>query len=79
MKKVSITTLADELPRQLREAAREQIVITRNGKPIGVLIGFKSEDDWFDYQLENDPRFQRRIARARRQIRAGKGQRIEDV
>ena len=31
---------------------KEEIVITRHGKPAGVLIGFESEDDWFDYRLE---------------------------
>jgi hypothetical protein len=31
-------------------------VITRHGKPAGVLIGFESEEDWFDYRLEHDAR-----------------------
>ena len=34
---------------------------------------------WFDYQLENDPRFLERIERARRSLRSGKGVRLEDV
>jgi hypothetical protein len=55
------------------------IVITRHGKPAGVLIGFKSEDDWFDYGLENGPRFLRRIEEARKSLRAGKGIRLEDI
>jgi hypothetical protein len=29
----------------------------RHGKPAGVLIGFESEQDWFEHRLENDPRF----------------------
>jgi hypothetical protein len=40
----------------LREAADGDIVITRHGKPAGVLIGFKSDDDWFEYRLQNDSR-----------------------
>ena len=63
----------------LRLAAREEIVITRHGKPAGVLVGFADEDDWFDYRLENDPRFLKRIAQARESLRAGKGVRLEDV
>lgn len=51
----------------------------RHGKPAGVLIGFQSEGDWFDYRLENDPRFLRRIERARKSLRAGLGIKIEDV
>jgi hypothetical protein len=41
--------------RYLGEAETQQIVITRPGKPAGVLIGFESQDDWLDYRLENDP------------------------
>jgi hypothetical protein len=54
-------------------------VITRHGKPAGVLIGFESEDDWFDYKLEHDPRFLRRVECARRSLRAGLGVRLEEV
>jgi prevent-host-death family protein len=69
----------DDLSRFLREAARQEIVITRHGKPAGVLIGFESEDDWFEYRLETDPRFLRRVARARASVRAGRGVRLEDL
>jgi len=31
----------------------------------GLLIGFASEEDWFDYRLEHHPEFLRRIAEAR--------------
>ena len=56
-----------------------QIIITRHGKPAGVLIGFETEDDWFDYRLENDPRFLKRIEAARTSLRLGRGVKIEDV
>jgi hypothetical protein len=54
-------------------------VITRHGKPAGVLIGFGSDEDWFDYRLENDPEFLRRVDRARAALRAGRGIRLEDL
>ena len=54
-------------------------MITRHGKPAGVLIGFESEEDWFDYRLENDPRFLKRIESARASLQAGKGVRMEDL
>ncbi len=56
-----MSEIKDDLSRYLREAGKQEIVITRHGKPAGVLIGFESEDDWLDYRLENDPRFLRRI------------------
>ncbi len=79
MKKAALATVKDDLSRYLHVAEREEVLITRHGKPAGLLIGFASEDDWFDYRLENDPRFAARIARARTDLRAGLGTRIEDV
>lgn len=73
MKKVALADVKDHLSRYLRDAAREEVVITRHGRPAGVLIGFETEDDWFDYRLENDPRFLARVARARASLRAGRG------
>jgi prevent-host-death family protein len=54
MKEVPLSEIKDDLSRYLREAERENIVITRHGKPVGILIGFESEDDWFEYRLEHD-------------------------
>jgi prevent-host-death family protein len=79
MKTVSISEVRDDLSKYLRLAEKQGIVITRHGKPAGVLIGFADEDDWFDYCLENDPRFVKRIADAREDLRAGRGIRLEDV
>jgi prevent-host-death family protein len=79
VKQVSLSEIQNDLSRFLREAEGEENVITRDGKPAGVLIGFGSEDDWFYYQLENDPRFLRRIEQARKSLREGEGVKIEDI
>lgn len=79
MKKVALSMFKDDLSRYLRLAEREEVVITRHGKPAGVLIGFKSDDDWFDYRLESDPRFLTRIEAARESIRSGRAVRLEDA
>ncbi len=79
VKKVPLSEVKDDLSRYLREAEDREVVITRHGKPAGVLIGFASEDDWFDYRLENDARFLARIEKARKSLRAGQGIRLEDV
>ena len=79
MKEVPLSEVKDDLSRFLREAEKQEIVITRHGKPAGVLIGFESEDDWFDYRLENDPRFLQRVEQARQSLRAGLGVKLEDV
>jgi prevent-host-death family protein len=79
LKRVPLSEIEQDISRFLREAEGEEIVIISNGKPAGVLIGFRSEDDWFDYQLENDPRFFRRIEQARKSLREGRGVKIENV
>lgn len=79
MKEVPLSEVKDDLSRFLREAEKQEIVITRHRKPAGVLIGFESEDDWFDYRLENDPRFLQRVEQARQSVRAGRGVKLEDV
>jgi prevent-host-death family protein len=71
--------MAPDLPRYLREAEDQEVIITRHGKPAGVLIGFASEDDWLDYRLETDPRFLARIEKARASLRARRGIRLDDV
>ena len=79
MKRVALSDVKDDLSKYLRMAEAEQIVITRHGKPAGVLVGFATDDDWFDFQLEHDPRFLQRIERARQSLRSGTGVRLEDV
>jgi len=79
MKKFALSKVKDNLSGFLRLAEAEDIVIMRHGKPAAVLIGFKSEDDWFDYRLENDPRFLNRMAGARASIRGGARFRLDQL
>jgi prevent-host-death family protein len=79
MKQIALSEIKDDLSKYLRLAENEEIVITRHGRPAGILVGFASEDDWIDYKLENDPRFLKRVARARQSLLAGEGVKLEDV
>jgi len=79
MKKIALSEIKDELSKYLHLAEKEEIVITRHGKPAGVLIGFASDDDWFDYRLEHDPRFLERIELARQSLRQGQGVPLENI
>ncbi len=77
MKEVALAKVKDDLSRYLRLAENEEIVITRHGRPAGLLIGFESEDAWFEYRLEHHPEFLRRVAEAREDLRLGRGVRLE--
>ncbi len=67
-----MTEAKNDICNIIREAKKEEVVITRHGKPAAVVIGFRDEDDWFDYRIEHDERFLRRVARVREEIRKGK-------
>jgi len=69
MKRFALSEVKDRLSEYLDLAEKGEVLITRHGKPAGVLIGFGSEEDWFDYRLEHDPRFLARISAARRSLR----------
>ena len=79
MKHVALSEVKDDLSKYLRLAEKEEVIITRHGKPAGILIGFESEDEWFEYRLEHDPAFLQRVERARQSLRAGRGVKLEDV
>jgi PHD/YefM family antitoxin component YafN of YafNO toxin-antitoxin module len=67
------------LPHYLQMAEEQPVVITREDRHVGILIGFQSEEDWQVFQLENDPRFLQRIQSARQNIKSGGGVRLEDI
>ena len=79
IRQAALAEVKDDLSRFLRLAESEEILITRHGRPAGVLIGFETEDDWFDYRLEHHPEFLQRVAEARAAFRSGRGIRLEDL
>src|SRR6266849_6762787 len=79
MRQAALAEVKDDLSRFLRLAETQEILITRHGKPAGVLIGFESEEDWFEYRVEHHPEFLRRVAAAREALRNGRGIRLDDL
>ena len=79
MKMVTVADLQHDVIHYIELAEEEDILILKNGKPVGFLRGFPDEDALFDYQLERDPRFLDRVQQTRAQFRAGQGIRLEDV
>jgi prevent-host-death family protein len=79
MKTHTMTEAKNDICSIIREAEKGEVLITRHGKPAAVVIGFRDEDDWFDYKLQHDERFLRRIAKARREIRDGKFVTLDDL
>ncbi len=79
MKTVAMSDAKNDICTIIRDAEFQEIVITRHGKPAAVIVGFHDEDDWFDYRMEHDERFLKRIAQAREDIRAGRFVGLEEL
>ena len=79
MKTHTMSEAKNDICRIIREAGKDGVLITRHGRPAALVIGFQDEDDWFDYRLEHDEEFLRRIAEARKDIREGRFVPLEDL
>jgi prevent-host-death family protein len=65
MKKMPLTKAKDDLSALIRDAEKEEVLITRHGRPAAIVIGFANEDEWLEYRLLNDERFLASVERAR--------------
>jgi prevent-host-death family protein len=79
MKTHTMTEAKNDICSIIREAEKDGVLITRHGRPAAIVIGFHDEDDWFEYKLEHDEKFLRRIARARKEIREGHFVTLDDL
>ena len=71
MKTHTMTEAKNDICSIIRQAEKEEVLITRHGKPAAVITGFKDVDDWFEYKLEHDEKFLKKVAKARKEILKG--------
>ncbi|MEM7128619.1 MAG: type II toxin-antitoxin system Phd/YefM family antitoxin [Chloroflexota bacterium] len=79
MMQVPLNQVKDSLSKYLRLAETEDVIITRHGIPAGILIGFANPEDWWEELLLRHPKFQARVAQARKNLREGRGRTIEQL
>jgi prevent-host-death family protein len=75
----ALSEMKDNLSAYVKKAARQDVIITNHGRHVAVLLGFADEDEYIEYRLLNDPRFQRIISRSRQEAREGKVTRLSDL
>ena len=63
----------------LRSAARGPVVVTRSGKPVGVLLAIDDEEELEHLVLAYSPRLRTLLDAARQRVRAGARIRHEDL
>ena len=73
MKIASVADLKARLSEYLKASEEGPVVVTRNGKPVAVLLGIEDEDELERLVLAYSKRFRSVLEAARQQIRDGKG------
>jgi prevent-host-death family protein len=73
MKIASVAEVKAHLSAYLKESEQGPVIVTRNGKPVAVLLAVGDEEELERLVLAYSPRFQSVLEAARQQIREGKG------
>ena len=63
LRSAMLSEVEADLHGYLRKAEDQEILITDRGKPVGVLIGFASDEEWVDFgAMQDDEAWCARIA-----------------
>jgi prevent-host-death family protein len=79
MKIASVADIKANFSAYLRSAASGPVVVTRSGKPVGVLLAMDDEEELERLVLAYSPRLRVLLDAARQRIRAGAAIRHEDL
>jgi len=78
MKIASVKEVKDKLSQYLKTAEKEDVVITKNGRPNAV-IHHLGEDEIEDYLLEHDPKFRAKIDKRWKEYLRKGGRSVEEI
>lgn len=73
MKIAPLAEVKDRFSAYIDESHESPIIVTRNGRPVAMLIAIKDEDDLDSLLLAHDQRFLRLLEEARQRVRATGG------
>jgi prevent-host-death family protein len=73
MKVAPVADVKARFSSYLRDSESGPIVVTRNGRPVAVLLSVEDEDELERLVLSYSPQFQYVLQAAKRQIREGAG------
>src|SRR5438067_12237801 len=72
-KHASVNEMTADFPVYLKASERGPVVVTRNGKPIAVLLRAAGQEDLERLLMGHSPKLQLILEGARKRFRAGKG------
>jgi prevent-host-death family protein len=73
MKIASVAAVKAQFSAYLKESEGGPVVVTRNGRPVAVLLGIQDEDEIERLLMAYSPKLRAILDRSRRQIRDGEG------
>ncbi len=73
MKIASVAAVKAQFSAYLKESEGGPVVVTRNGRPVAVLLGIQDEDEIERLLIAYSPKLRAILDRCRRQISEGKG------
>jgi prevent-host-death family protein len=73
MKIASLADVKTHLSAYVKATAQGPVVITRNGKPVAVLVAVSDEDELEHLLMAHSPRLQALLNAARQRMQAGQG------
>src|SRR5438876_4732037 len=71
MKIASVAEIRSQFSAFLKASEAGPVVVTRNGKPVAVIVGVQDEDEMERLLLAYSPRLQAIVEASRKQIREG--------
>ena len=78
MKIASVADVKAKFSGYIKESQQGPVVVTKNGKPIAILLSVTDEEEIERMILAYSPKFQDILQIAEQQIREGKGQKHAD-
>jgi len=78
MKIAPVAEIKAQLSAYLKESEKGPVVVTKNGKPVAVILGVTDEEEIERLVLAYSPKFQSLLARGRQQIQESGGIAHED-
>jgi prevent-host-death family protein len=71
MRIASVAEIKSQLSAFLKASETSPVVVTRNGRPVAVIVGVRDEEEIERLLMASSPRLQAILAASRKQIREG--------
>jgi prevent-host-death family protein len=78
MRIASVADVKAQFSAYLKESEKGPVIVTRNGRPVAVLLGMQDDDEIERLVLAHSPRFRAILEKSRQQIRDGQWLSEED-